>query len=290
MSRQSEEEVLLRNYLLGDLDAAAREEVEERMLGDDDFAARVSAAQDALIDDYVFETLPPRERESFDRNFVIDEKRRLKLLFARALKIYVDERDGPPGARRAPRPTSPLWQKPRKFIRAHQTGVAVSAAVVLLLLLLAPAILRRFQTPDPDALLREQRAAVGRHVAEFNKRPAGPNVEAAPSFELALVPAFRREDNVMPTAVLGDNVRLLALKLPLSGERHENYSAVVLTVAGAELFTVHGLTPQSVAGAWTVPLNIPRDVLRTDDYQIRLLTDGGSKEAGRYNFRVIFQK
>ncbi|HEV2765593.1 MAG TPA: hypothetical protein VGV38_21600 [Pyrinomonadaceae bacterium] len=290
MSRQIDEEGLLRNYLMGDLDEATREQVEERLLGDDGFAERLSAAQDALLDDYVFGTLAPGERESFDRNFVFDEERHRKLTFARALKIYVDEHGPPSPERRDSRPTPPAWKKPLTFIQAHKTGAAVTAAA-LLLLLLAPPLLRRLRTPDPADLLRERRAAVERRVAEFNKRPADPNVKALPSAELALLRTLRREDGTMPRVVLTDDIKLLTLKLPLPEERHENYSALVLTVEGDELFAVPNLTPRLDAGGATVPLSIPADVLKTGDYQVLLRAAvGGSPEVGRYNFRVITQK
>lgn len=294
MSRQTEEEALLRNYLLGNLGEAAREQVEERLFGDDGFADRLSAAQDSLIDDYVFEALPADERESFDQNFIIDDERRRKMLFARALKIYVDERDGPrPPALKAPRPDSPTWKKPLTFIRAHKTGAAVSAVAVLLLILLAPAALRRLQTPDPADLRREQRARVERRVSEVNRSPADPSVKDLPASELALLPTLLREDGAMPRAVLSDDIKLLTLKLPLTQGRHENYSALVQTVEGEELFAVGGLTPQVDAGVATVQLNIPTEFLSAGDYQVQLravAADGRTTEAGRFNFRVATQK
>jgi hypothetical protein len=294
MSGPSDEELMLRDYLLGGLDEAARERVEERLLGDDGFAARLYAAEDALIDDYVFEALPAGQRESFDRNFVIDGERRRKLLFARALEIYVDERrETPPPARADSQPTAPPWKKPLTFILGHKAWAGVAALALLLLLFLAPAALRRLRTPDEAALLRERRARAERRVAEFNKRPADQSVKDLPTSELALQPTLLREDGRMPRVVLDADVKLLTLKLAPPEERRESYSALVLTVEGEELFAVGGLTPEVDAGAAAIRLNIPADMLRAEDYQVRLrapAADGSAAEVGRYYFRVITRR
>jgi len=285
MSRRSEEQVLLRNYLLGDLDEVARERVEQRLLGDDDFAERLSEAEAALIDDYVFDALPAGERKSFDENFVTDEERRRKILFARTLEIYVEERHGPrPPAREDSRPEPPR-KNPLPFIQAHKTWSAVSALLILLLLA-SPALLWWLRPTD-------KRAVADRRMAEVNKRPFARSVQDLPALELALQDNLLREGGGMQRAVLADDIKLLTLKLAPPRKSYENYSARVLTVGDDELFAVDGLTPQVDAGVETIPLNIPAEFLPTDDYQIQLRgrdADGNPVEVGRYKFRVINEK
>jgi hypothetical protein len=274
MSLRNDEESLLRDYLLGRLDETAREQVEERLLDDDDFEESLSAAQDALIDDYVFDTLSAGERQSFDKNFVIDDERRRKMLFAQTVKIYLDERDG----RQSP------WKKPLPFLQAHKTGAAISAAVVLLVLLLTPAALRLLRPPDEAALQRERR---DRLAAQFNQRPADQSIEALPTSELDLQPMLR-EESVIPRIILNDDIRRLILNLTPPEKRHDEYKAALLPVEGEELFTVRGLKPG--AGGAAIPLNIPTEFLRTGDYEIQLrgaAEDAHSPEPKRYYFRVI---
>lgn len=293
MSRRSDEEVLLRKYLLGDLDEATREQIEEHLLCDDGFAERLSAAQDALIDDYVFDALSESERESFNRNFIINDERRQQILFARTMEIYVDEHDGAqPTPRADTRPPSPSWRNPLPFIRVHKALVGTSA-VVLLLLLLTPAMLRRLGQLDQTALRREGRASIERRIAEVNKRPADQNTQALPASELALQSTLLREDGGLKRVTLADDTKLLTLKLAIPQAQHETYRALVLTVEGDELFAADGLTPEVEAGVPTVRLNLPAEFLATDDYQIqlrRVAPDGVLTEVGRYSFRVINQK
>jgi hypothetical protein len=293
MRQQSDEEVLLRNYLLGDLDEARREQVEERLLCDDGFAEKLSAAQDALIDDYTFNALSENERESFDKNFILDEERRRKMVFAQTFEVYVDERyESRPPTRDESRLSPASWSNPWPFLRAHKAW-ASAAAIVLLLLFLTPAMLRRLRSPDEAALVRERRERIERQVAELNQRRADGSVPSLPALELALQPTLLREDGGLKRAVLSNDIKLLTLKLMLPQVRHENYRALVLTVEGDELFAADALTAEPEAGVATVLLNIPTEFLTTGDYQIQLRgkeADGRLAEAVRYNFRIIDKK
>lgn len=279
MSLRNDEESLLRDYLLGRLDESARERIEERLLDDDEFEESLSAAQDALIDDYVFDALPASERESFDQNFVIDGERRHKLLFAQTAKVYMDER----AVRQPP------WKRLLPFLKGHKTVVAISAAAVLLVLLLAPAALRLLRPPDPAALQRERRE---RLAARFNQRPADESIRALPASELYLQPMLR-EESVIPRVTLTDDIKRLTLNLTPPEARHDSYKATVLPVGGEELFIIRGLKPETDAEGALIPLNIPTEFLRTGDYEIQLrggAEDDHSLEPKRYYFRVIGKK
>lgn len=292
MNERSDEEVLLRDYLLGALDEVRQEQVEERLLRDDDFAERLSEEQDALIDAYVFGALTERERESFDKNFIIDDQRRQKILFAQALEVYIEERYGPqPATRDADNAPLPWWRNLWQFLRAHKAW-AGAATVTLLLLLLTPPLLRRFRPPTETALRWERRANIERRVDEVNKRPADQSTQALPASELALQQTRLREDGGLRRAYLTGDIKLLTLQLALPQVRHENCRALVLTVDGKELFAADNLTPEVHAGVAAVRLNLPTEFLATGDYQIRLWgrgAGGSLTEVGRYSFGVIKQ-
>lgn len=294
MSRHRDEEVLMRNYLLGDLDEGTLEQIEERLLCDDNFAERLAAAQDHLIDDYVFDALSESERESFEKNFLFTDERRRKMIFAQALGTYVDERYG-----QQPLPLddshlpSPSWSKPLLFLRAHKAWSAFSLAILLLLVFLTPKIVRWFEPTDRGDFFRAQRANIERRVAEVNRRPTDPRIQALPAYELALQPALLRDEGGIKRVILTEDIKLLTLMLALPHVQHESYRALVLTVEGEELFAVDGLMPESGAGATAIPLKIPSEFLPTGDYQIQLrgaAADGRAEDATRYNFRIINRK
>lgn len=91
MNPQNDEEVLRKHYMLGRLTDELRDQVEERLINDDDFVEKLSTAEDDLIDDYVFGTLSESERNSFEENFFINDERRRKLQIAQAVDLYLDK-------------------------------------------------------------------------------------------------------------------------------------------------------------------------------------------------------
>lgn len=289
MSQQSDEEILIRSYLLGGLDEEVQEQVEERLLCDGVFAERVSAAQDNLIDDYVFDVLPEGERESFEKNFHLTDERRKKVLFAQAMEIYLDERHRPqPSPTDDAQPPPPWWKHPLLFLLSHKVWSAVCLAFVLLLLFMVPRSVDWLKSPEQVTSLRAQRANVERQVAEVNKRPADPRTQALASLELPLQPTILREGSGMKRVTLTGDIKLLNLKLALPQARQGNYRALVLTAEDEELFAVEGLTPEVDAGVATVLLKIPSEFIHTGDYQVQLRRDtAGDDNVVRYYFRVI---
>jgi hypothetical protein len=290
MSRQSNEEVLMRNYLLGVIDEAQQEQVEERLLSDDGFAERLSTAQDNLIDDYVFGALSESERESFDQNFILTDERRKKMLLAQTIEIYVDEHQGlqAPQLNESHLP-SPWWRNPVQLLQSYRTWLALSA-IGLLLVFLTPKIVRWFKPPDQAALVREQRAKIERQVAALNRGPADQQPQGPATYELALQPTLLREDGGIKRVTLTGDIKLLTLKLVLPQSQHEKYNALMLTGEGEELFAIEGLTPQADAGGAVVLLKIPSEFLARDDYQIQLRGAGGDSPPDsvvRYYFRVL---
>lgn len=96
MNWYSEEDKLLRRYLLDDVTAEERQLIEDKLLNGDtniepasqeeiDYVDRLLLAEDELIDDYSCETLTPRERELFERNFLSTPERRDQLAITKEL-------------------------------------------------------------------------------------------------------------------------------------------------------------------------------------------------------------
>lgn len=278
MSRQNqEEEALFRDYLLGSLNEEKEGQVEERLLVDDDFAERLSVAENNLIDDYVFAALLAGERESFEENFIITDERRKKLRLAQALEVYVDRMPAPVVV---PDLSVPWWRNPAELLRSYKTWVMV--AVIVAFVIFAPKIIKKLNESDQIDRMGAQRASLESRIAEFNRRP-NDQLQTLPSYELALDSSLQREDSSLGRAILSGGVKLLILKLKVSPS-HEKYRAVVLTAEDTELFGVADLTREG----GVVYLKIPSEVLNTDDYQIQLTgTDGVAEAPVRFYFRVI---
>jgi CHAT domain-containing protein len=84
---QDPQQQLLRQYLLGaPLDAAQRQDIEERLLTDDDFYEEIEIAEDELVEQYLDDELSADEQAQFKHHFLSTTERRQKYSFARALK------------------------------------------------------------------------------------------------------------------------------------------------------------------------------------------------------------
>lgn len=75
----------IRKYLLGQLDDDRKQEVEERLLGEDAFFEELEIAEDELIDEYLAAQLTPPDHESFEKYFLATPQRQQSLRFAQAI-------------------------------------------------------------------------------------------------------------------------------------------------------------------------------------------------------------
>lgn len=102
MNWYSDEDKLLRRYLLDDVTAEERRLVEEKLLSaenngapatedEPDFVDRLLMVEDELIDDYVCEVLLSREQEFFEQRFLSSTGQRQKLMLARQVVNYAHD-------------------------------------------------------------------------------------------------------------------------------------------------------------------------------------------------------
>lgn len=88
MTRQTHPQDIVKRYLLQQVSDAERQEIELRLLSDDEFVKEVEIVEDELIDDYVANELSRDERTRFDEHFLTTPERNSKLRSSQALKRY----------------------------------------------------------------------------------------------------------------------------------------------------------------------------------------------------------
>ena len=86
LSINSSEQDQLRNYLLGRLDDNGEEQVERRLLSDDEFFDEFELIQSELIDQFIYGHLSEEERVFFEKHLLQTAQQRERLAFALALK------------------------------------------------------------------------------------------------------------------------------------------------------------------------------------------------------------
>lgn len=173
MSEEIENKNLIRRYLLGELSEQEREQVEQRLLSDDDFYQQLLIAEDEVVDEFVSDALTESERAKFSQRFLQVPELRQDVRFAAGLRKHTLEA-APQTAVLAPSPTRvSLFSWLRRFfmrpVLAFSLATALLAAVVLVALLsvqnsrLRKQVeqLQAQQTPTPasEQDLQEQLAA-----------------------------------------------------------------------------------------------------------------------------------
>jgi hypothetical protein len=134
MSQQIEDESYIRRYLLGEMSEEEREQVERRLLSDEDYFQQVLMAENELIYDFVCDELPEQEKMSFRQHVLPVPERREDMKFARVLRKYV--RNNAPRVSETPIAQSvrTSWLEPfAAFFRRPVVGFSLAAALLLAL-------------------------------------------------------------------------------------------------------------------------------------------------------------
>lgn len=143
MSEEVYDEGKLRKYLLGELNEAEQQAVEERLLTENELFELLPVVEDELIDDYLGGALSTEERSRFDSYFLSTPGRGRNLSFAMALRRYVTAEAAAEPA--APLPASRVIAHPSSWWKqAFSSPYLRLAAAAVIVLGLGIAIWRAF--------------------------------------------------------------------------------------------------------------------------------------------------
>ncbi len=127
MNSSSEEEKLVRSYLLGELSADKLRQVEERLMTDNIFNEQVDIAEDELIDDCVQGRLSENEKTRLEAVYLSTPEGRKRINFAEALIEYALKRTNPGSAIKN--------QKPARRAMFSNPTLRLATAIVILVCL-----------------------------------------------------------------------------------------------------------------------------------------------------------
>ena len=127
-ARQTHTEQAVKRYLLNQLSDAERQELELRLLTDDDFAAEIELAEDELIDEYVANELSKDERRRFHEHFLTNPERESKLQSSQAVKRYFDRKSP------HPQPSPGIFERLSAWIKRPNFALPVPAVVMALVI------------------------------------------------------------------------------------------------------------------------------------------------------------
>ena len=119
----------IRRYLLNQLTDDAQQQIEQRLLTDDELFDQIQATEDELIDEYLTGALSKDEAEMFEKHFLVTAERQQKLRFAKAFRRYVaTHASGQPQKTSDKARASWTW---RSFVSGSPLRAAAFAALIL---------------------------------------------------------------------------------------------------------------------------------------------------------------
>lgn len=297
----------LRAYFLGELKVEEVIRLENEYLGDEAKFAELREAENDLLDDFVRNALPPNSRKSFEENYLNSPFRRQRLEFAQTLAEVL---------------------RKESVVETEKTGFAwwdifsfwkmgVAFASLLLLLLGGIWILRNStplpsnevavsQTPDVLPSILPQTTptiekAPTKPTANTNQinttsptpvptpkpsvSPTPEKAKANQTVVLALSMVGMRDGGNTPQAILDKETKNVLLRLNLA-ETENKVLQIKITNAGGD--TVYQVKNVRASGK-TVSVNLPANILKTDDYAVEIFatnSDGESEKISNYSFRV----
>jgi hypothetical protein len=252
-------------YLLGATSASEAERLDELSIADDEFAARLAAVENDLVDDYVRGELPADRRERFRSVYLASPVRRQKIAAAESLVSIADRRGAAAGF--------PRW--------------ALAAAACLLLTAGGLLILRVPGPPPPAASPSRPQAAQLPPV----QPPSAPPAPRSPITVALVLPPQLRGVASIPTLNLPPAADRAQFHLEMESDEFSAYRVALRNPATSRvMWQSEALRSEKGGQTNTVSVSVPTDLFQTQNYTFELtgVTGGGGGEfVGSYSFRVV---
>jgi hypothetical protein len=324
MDRKSKDEILIRDYLLGELPLAEQAQLEQRLMTEDDCFQVAAAVEEELVDQYLYGNLSKDEEEKFSRRFLATSEGAEQLRLAANLKRYALRHQAQKRARSSPGDADTLWRRgfPWSRLQSSASRYALAATVILLAAILLGLGWRVWRLQSQVEQLRAGQGASTSLEREFQDQLADQqtrNDDLARALQQAQEERARLEQEVLrlngsgndrPQPLIatltltpggirgGGQSNLLAIKPSTSQVRlhllvrepaYEVYQAFLQTDNGKPVWTSESLKPQIAGGRIHLRISLPAQFLSGGDYRLHLqgrTGQGNDEEAGNYYFRV----
>jgi hypothetical protein len=312
--QETDPDLLLRRYLLGELPSDEANAIEARLFLDDEYAEMLAMVEEDLVDDYLYDDVSGAERTQFEKIYLSTEAHRETLGAARALKGVLAK----PASKPLPEPRTrttgwfPWFGADRAWWQ-----VPVAVATILLLLVGAWLLIRAIQkrppqeahTPPVPGGTREAPApspespAPGPQPDERVQKnppetPLPPPPGTAPKERtssvfavLVMTSSPTRSETNERTKVEPGTSETVELRLPIMDEVGTGaFTVVLLNEAGRPILKRSNLRPKKLPGLSSkgIIFFLPAKQLTPQDYQILLKqqTPRGLEDVRYYFFYV----
>lgn len=302
MADSTQETTLIVRYILGQVSAQERADLEERYFADRDFFEQMVAAEHDLIDSYVRGELSGPTRFQFENRFLATPELRERVRSARAIAGY---RSGTGTSISAPDTRKAITRR-RPMLPALRFAFA-GLALALLVWGSWVMVLNLRLHREIDLLTRE-RANIERQQQELQRQIADLTAQikqgqgatppeiaqleetGKPIISLVIVPGIPRSGGHATILPVSSGVSSALLWLKTGPDSYAIYSATLETPEGRQILKRDALKIVSTRNGRMVLMPLPSTVLQRGDYVIRLFGGNGAgqaEEIADYGFRVV---
>ena len=300
MKEQTIDEVVARRFLLGQLSPDEQGRVEELAFDDPESFEVLQAAEDDLIDEFVYDDLSSEEKERFQEYYLVQPGRREDLRIANALRDHFERAQ----------PVTSVWERVKKWFdigTAPLIPIVVKAAIIIVsavvtLVTLIPRIPRLFpvyhvQQGQPPALPTPTSTASETPTPASQPSPspapkASPTPHRSPSISYAflLVPGGPARTGGGAEKAVPSGSGSAEFELPLTGgTTYQNYQATLLN--GDKIIqTFPRLKPTKISTGNGIRIRVPSNMLEASQrYHFTLkgvAANGALELVDNYYFRV----
>jgi len=268
MENPQSDDAMIRQYLLGRLDAATDvvERLDERMLVDAEFSELVDVVEDEIIEEYLEGSLDPAERHAVEKHFLQPPERREKLRLARLLHRDLELRGSNLAAQQAKARKSSAangsWQ-------SHFRTYAELAACLALIVSAGYIINLRRELQSGVAQSNQELAQERARRAELEQRLEGMKAVAQPSLvTLSLLqPGVRFSGGPQPTLVVGSETKTIHVEIVLKSASSGPFDVRLETLAGKAVGPQTQQWPFKSPNSSLLILDVPAHDVGPGDYQ-----------------------
>jgi hypothetical protein len=291
MEQRSLDDALIKRYLLGDTSPEEQEQLEQRLLIDEEFIEQLSMTRTDMVDDYVFANLSAKEREQFEKYFLSTPEHRQMLKTAGALASRFEE-----VGRNIAATVSASSQAPVPYYVRHLNAIISLTAGLILLgtTYVVWELVKQRQANDQANEAQAQRANFENELVKLNRPTTGSAPDTHPVVSLDLKPIVVRdvEEKENRSVVISRTPSILRLRLGLPVDKYHSYQASLQTDQGVDLAAIDGLQKATENNEKVVVLDLPTWLMRAGSYQIKLsgvLASGQAEEVTQYPFEITNQ-
>jgi hypothetical protein len=283
----NEYETMVR-YLLGELDGAERDRLEEQYFQEDSLHEYMLAVEAELIDSYVHGKLTSDQMHRFENRYLTSPEGKKEVQFARSLAVSLGNLPRASSAQR-----TPWWQPLLTGFVSQSPTFRFAVLMAALLLLLSPLLIMRLYRSRPEGQLAggvtgkdQQIKSSGKDAVKTPKEPH------LPVLALALVPVQRSGETSNTLEIPSGEFRIL-MQLALQYDEYPSYRVILQTPEGKDLHRADGLKAvRSAPGTRQVWASLPPSFPTPGDYIVQLSgvrADGTAEELDAYAFRITMR-